>query len=487
MILLSVLGDGWVSAAYVIAFRIPNLLRDLLGEGALSSVIVSRLGVTSQDSSERAQRLIRSLFGFWGVVLVSISALGMLGAPHFVPYMSPGFEGEQLELTIFLTRVIFPYIFLAGMAAMTMGVLHHLRIFGWGSSGSVFSNITVIILMVVFSYIWGEDPQEMSFWFAIAMLLGGVASWLCQLPGLRGTKVSILPSFNWKDPEMMMVLTLLGPAVVSVSAVQVNVLVNQALSTLIGPGAPTSLYAAFRLMQYPVGIVGVSVATVLLPKLVQFHGEQRETDFSGELSAALVNVSFLILPAIGGLYVIGFDLIDAIFGHGRFGEEGVTQAWFALQGYLVAIFPYACNKSLIQGYFSRSDTTFPLYVSFFSIVINGALNWTLVRVLGCGVGGLALGTSCVLLFNCIFLTLGLQYRHQVALQWEKITRSLGWMLVWSAIMVYSIRTIHLWSEGLVVYLRVALVSGAGLAVYFSSWALTKKITGHDFRKIALSE
>ncbi|MBF0197641.1 MAG: murein biosynthesis integral membrane protein MurJ [Planctomycetes bacterium] len=485
-LIASYLGSSWVSDVYITAFRIPNMLRDLLGEGALSSVIVSRLGVVKEENEERLRPLIKALFGFWAIVLACVTAVGIFLAPYIVTFLSPGFHDnpEQLKLGIKLTRILFPYIFLVGLSAMTMGVLHHLRKFTWASSASIFFNGTAILSMLVLSFFWPSSPEQKVYLVAITMLLGGLVQMCSQWPGLKGSGFSLVPSFNWQDPEIKKVLMLIAPSIISVAAIQINVAVNHALSTLIGDGAATSLYYAFRLMQLPVGIVGVAVSTVLLPTLTQHFAKGEEKGFAFELSNALVAVSFLTFPAIGGLLALGEDVVEVIYGHGRFDQAAVSYSWLALQGYLFAIAPYVWNKNLIQGFFARSDTKYPLIVSFFSIIINAGVNITLVQVLDCGVRGLAMGTAFVLMMNSIFLVIGLRYKHGVSFPLRPIFIHLGTMLCWTALMVMSLFFVSQLLQDANIYLRVGCVVPVGMAVYFSLWAAFKRWGKKDFRKLS---
>lgn len=436
------LGAGWVGDAFFTAFKIPNMLRDLLGEGALSSIVVARLGKLESEGGDKVKIFIRKLIGFWGLVLLGLTLLGILATPLIIEVVGIGFKDnpEQFQLTKDLTRLIFPYMGLVGLCALSMGILNHKRVFGWPASASIFFNATWISIMVIYGEIIRiENAFEMVYVVAVCIVVAGIVQWVCLWPALLASGFSLKPIFDFKDPEVLRVLKLLGPAIISVAAVQINVFVNSTIATTLGDGGATSVNFAFRIMQLPVGIVGVSVATVLLPKLSQFAAQNDTEAFGEAMSKALAKVTFLTFPAILGLVVLGPDLIKALYERGRFDAHATQLVWLALQGYLIGILPYVLFKNLSQGFFAHSDTRFPVIVSFISIAINLSLNLTLVYLLNMGVRGLTLGTSVVLIGNCLMLYLGLKFKYGLKLEWTSLLRTWGAQVFCSLMMFIGLK------------------------------------------------
>lgn len=445
------------------------MLRDLLGEGALSSIVVARLGHLEASGPDKVKSFVAKLIGFWAVVLVGLAFLGMLLTPYLVGVLATGFKDhpEQFELTLKLTRTIFPYMALVGLCALFMGILHHKKIFGWPAAASIFFNLTWITLMVIYGeYIHIREPIKMVYVIALCVVFGGVMQWLCLWPALFKTGLSFKPQFDFFDSEVLKVLKMLGPAILSVAAVQINVAVNVAMATTLGEGGPTSINFAFRIMQLPVGIVGVSVATVLLPKLSEHVAQKNHAAFGEALSEAIRKVTFLTFPAICGLCILGPDLIGALYQRGKFTAEATQMVWLALQGYLFGILPYVLNKNLIQAFFAHSDTRFPVWVSFISIVINFSLNYTLVYIYAWGVQGLTLGTSFVLLINCAMLYLGLKIKHKLRLPWRKVSKTWGLQLICSIIMALGLISLNSFMVVEWVEAKVLLNTLVGAGVYF---------------------
>lgn len=472
-------GLCWQFDAFITANRIPNMLRDLLAEGALSSAVVTRLGhVDVEEGRERTKQVVRRLFAFWGVALVLVSLAGILVAPAIAGVMGWGFAstpGKQ-ELTLRLTRIIFPYIALVGMGALTMGVLHHLRIFGWPSSASIFANVTIILCTAGYFLVFGKgDADRAILWLSFAVLLAGLVQWLSPLPGLRGTGVSLRPDFHLKDPEIWRVLFFIGPAVLGVAAVQINVLVNHAYASNLGDGAVSCIYYAFRIMQLPIGVVGVAVSTVLLPALAAHHARAEAGAFSQRLEKALTDVALFIMPAVAGLLVMGSDIIALLYQRGQFSEAATRMTWLTLAGYLPGILAYAWNKNLLQAFYARNDVRFPVAVSVASIAVNAGLNYLMVFHSGLGLFGLTLGTSGVLLCNMTCLFAGLAIRHGVRLDYGRMALRLGAMAFAAAGMAACLWALgNLWASSSV-YARAPAMVAAGGAAYFLLWWPTDRL------------
>lgn len=477
------IGAGAVADAYTTALRIPNMLRDLLGEGALSSVIVSRLGALRADPT-RCKLLVRQLVGFWGSIMTLVVVLGVCFSNQLVSLVAGGFSDvEKFNLSVQLTQRIFPYIGIVGLAAMTMGVLHHLKVFTWSSAASSFYNLTMIIMLLMGAWLFGDDPNSLVAWIAGSVVFSGIVQWFSQLPGFRGTGYSMLPSFKFKDPELKRIVLMLFPSVMSVAAVQVNVLVNHRYASELGDGAVASMYFAFRLMQLPVGVVGVAVSTVLLPTLGEHIRKGNDLGFGEEIAKSLITASFLSVPAVLGLTALGPQLVSVLYQRGEFDEHAAQVVWFALQGFLLGVLPYVYKKNLEQGFFAKGDTKTPLKISLFSIFVNASLNGTMVFALDLGLRGLCLGTSMVLWGNALLLIVALKKRHGVRFPLVGMLKNVLGMFVLSVAMYGFVGLLkkHLPFEDEI--LQVLTLASAGGAFYLGVAFLLKKTIAWDLRKL----
>src|SRR5438105_1603031 len=260
--------------AFLTAFRAPNMLRDLFAEGALSTAFVttfSRRIATEGDIS--AWRLASKVATLTVVFMSAVAVLGIIFAPQVIAVLAPGFAPEKAQLTILLTRIMFPFILLVSLAALAMGMLNAKNVFGIPAMASSFFNLGSIIGGIALCYWLDPQPDWLHPHFgerglialAIATLIGGLLQLVVQFPPLQRVGFQFRPDFSWRDPGLRTILTLLGPAAIAASAVQVNVAVNSGFASKLGDGPMTWLNIAFRLMQLPLGLFGVAVATVTLP------------------------------------------------------------------------------------------------------------------------------------------------------------------------------------------------------------------------------
>src|SRR5580692_8930151 len=288
-IFAALFGGGRVMDAFTIAFRIPNLLRDLFAEGALSTAFVtvfSRTAALQDDAA--AWRLADKVATLTAVSLSAITVLGIITAPWLVAALAPGFDADKAALTVILTRVMYPFILLVSLAALVMGMLNARNVFGMPAMASSFFNLGSIVGGVILGY-W-IDPHfglRALIGLAFATVIGGALQLIVQLPSLGRLGYRFRPDFRWRDPGVKAILLLMGPAVIAASTTQVNVLVNSVFASSLENGAIFWLAAAFRLMQLPLGLFGVALGTVTLPLLSRLVVANRMDAFRSELSKAM--------------------------------------------------------------------------------------------------------------------------------------------------------------------------------------------------------
>jgi len=427
-------GAGRVLDAFVTAFRIPNLLRDLFAEGALSAAFVTVFTQQMERAGQAAAwRLASLVVNALAIVVGTICVLGILFAPAITAAIAPGFAAVpgKMALTTLLTRVMFPFLLLVAVAAVVMGILNTRHMFGVPAAAAAFFNVGSVIgglacaawfapgfLGSVVTELRGGPPaadlpgfaERAILGMALGTLVGGVLQLAVQMPTLWRVGYRWRPVLAWRDPALRQVLRLMAPATIGAAAVQVNVFVNNNFASYLGDGAVSWLNVAFRLMQLPIGLFGVAIGTVTLPT-VSRHAARGDTNaMRTALADALEMVALLCIPAAAGLAVFGVPIIGLLYEHGRFGADDTLASAHALSAYALGLAGYAGIKVVAPAFYALDDARTPMRVALLSMATNLALNWTFVRVLGFGHVGLALSTSAVALANFLILLVVLRRR-----------------------------------------------------------------------------
>ncbi|MFL6583580.1 MAG: murein biosynthesis integral membrane protein MurJ [Chthoniobacterales bacterium] len=399
-------GAGRNLDAFLMAFRVPNLLRDLFAEGALSTAFITTFSkriATQGDAS--AWELGNKVATLTAVFMSGVTLVGILFAPQLIHLMTWwSWSPEKTELTILLTRVMWPFILLVALAALVMGMLNAKNVFGPPAMASSYFNLGSIVFGVAFG--WWFDPHfgpRALIGLSIGTLVGGLWQLIAQFPSLRRVGYHYRPDFAWRDEGVRTVLLLMAPAVIAASAVQVNVLVNSAFAAQLGDGPVSWLNIAFRLMQLPLGLFGVAVATVTLPLVSRSAAVGNTAEFRGALAHSLRLVMLLTIPSAIGLAMLAEPIISVIYQHGRFTADATHQTAGALRFYAIGLVGYSAVKVLAPAFYAIDRRNLPMLVSFVSIALNFCLNWILTLRLGLGHRGLALSTSVVALTNFVLL------------------------------------------------------------------------------------
>ena len=430
-------GAGFLNDAFQLAFRIPNVLRDLFAEGALSAAFVKVFTDYQINKSEQeAWRLASLVLNALAVVLSIITIIGILFSRQFVNLIADGFSPEKAALATTLTQIMFPFILLVALAAVAMGVLNTKGIFGVPASASTVFNIASIAFGLAFAYwlsggSWAASadqnlvPDGAAQWaiigMAIGTLVGGAAQFAIQIPSLFKVGFQFLPILSFVDPGVKRVMRLMGPAILGTSAVQINVLVNTFFVSEINGGLSWLGYA-FRLMQFPIGIFGVAVGTASIPVLSRLAAEGKTKDFRDTLSSSMNLVFLLTLPSACGLIVLGEPIIRLLYSHGgSFKEADVPMTAWALSGYAIGLTGYAAIKVLSPAFYAMDDAKTPMLVGVASIVVNAVASYFFMTWLstvwvsethptGLGHVGVALATSVVAIVNFAALAIIMRSR-----------------------------------------------------------------------------
>ncbi|HEY7713946.1 MAG TPA: murein biosynthesis integral membrane protein MurJ [Candidatus Binatia bacterium] len=413
-------GAGVQYDAFVTAFRIPNLLRDLLAEGALSAAFVTTFTQTLQlKGKAEAVRLSNRVATLIVLCISAISLVAWIYAPAIVRMLAPGFFdiSGKAELTIELTRIMIPFLLLIALAAQAMGMLNAFNIFGLPALASAFFNVGSIAGGLLLGFLWGPalglSPIA---GMAYGTLIGGFLQLAVQWPSLGRCGVSYRPDFGFRDAGVSQVIRLMGPAIIGTAAVQINVFVNTNFaSEIIDPvtgavlnGPVSWLNYAFRFMQFPIGVFGVAIATAALPTLSRNTANLDYGEFRQTLAHSLALVFLLCIPSAIGLAVLGRPIVTLVFEHGRFTSFDTIQTANALAAYSLGLAGYAAVKVLSPAFYALNDARTPMLISVGSIAVNYVMNSLLVSRFGHV--GLAFSTSTVALVNFLLLALLIRRR-----------------------------------------------------------------------------
>lgn len=395
--------------AFLAAFQIPNLLRDLFAEGALSTAFTTVFTKTHEKEGERpAWHLASLLFSALILIMGVICLIGIVASPILVQITNFGFHQVpgKFELTVRLTRLLFPFIILVSLASVVMGILNARCIFGLPASASTVFNLVSVSSGVFLAYVF--DPQAdwrhphfsepALYGVTLGVMLGGLAQLGMQLPALWKLGFRFKWELNFSDPRLRQVWALAWPSMIAGAAVQVNVLINGMFASEID-GARSWLNCAFRMMQFPIGIFGVAIATVTLPAVARLHAKGEMAEAGKTIEEALRLALFLTLPAAVGLAVLAPEIIQVIYQHGHFSADSTAATAAALRAYAVGLAAYAAIKVLTPCFYALNRRRTPLNVSLVGIGLCIVLNYTLVKVFHLGHVGLAATTGCIAILN----------------------------------------------------------------------------------------
>ncbi len=397
-------GAGDQMDAYNVAFRVPNLVRDLFAEGAMSAAFVPTFTRTLTAGDRNAAWRLGSL-----VVTVLVAAtgavalLGMLFAGPIVTAFAGSYAEVpgKLELTVQLTRVMFPFLMMVAVAAAFMGMLNALhRFFIPALSPAAFNVGSILCTLGLFPLMPTLGlPAIMA--PAIGVLVGGIGQAAVQWPALHREGFRYRPIVDFSDPGLRQILVLMGPGVAGLAAVQINLLVTTFLAAREGTGAVTWLGFAFRTMYLPIGLFGVSIATAALPTLSRHAARDDKPEMRKTISHSFRQMLMLNVPATVGLVVLSEAIIGLIFEHGLFTSADTAATAAALACYAPGLIGYSAVKIAAPSFYARRDSRTPVLVSVLSVAVNLVLSLTLVRVIG--FKGLALSTALAALFNASLL------------------------------------------------------------------------------------
>lgn len=451
-----VFGAGEVMDAFVVAFRIPNLLRRISAEGAFSQAFVPILAEYKEQRSVDATRaLVNHVATLLGLCLVLITILGMLAAPWVVQLTASGFaeHASKFDLTVHLLRITFPYIFFISLVSLAGGVLNTYGNFKVPAFTPVWLNVSFIAAALLVVPYFGGSVEVLAW----AVFVGGVLQMVYQIPYLR--KIGFLPSFelNLHDEGVWRILKLMGPAIFGVSIAQISLLINTNVASHLATGSVSWLYYADRLMEFPTGVLGVALGTILLPSLSKSVADKAHGEYSQLLDWGLRLTFMLALPAAVAMAVLATPLVAALFKYGAFTAQDAAMTQQALIAYSVGLIGLILVKVLAPAFYSKQDIKTPVKIAIFTLIATQAMSLSFVFLLHLNHAGLALAIGLGACINAGLLYYQLRKNNL-------FTPQAGW-LVYMAKLVLAVST-----------MAVALHFAAGDNATWLQYGVMQKLT-----------
>ena len=474
MVVAGIFGAGLVTDAFFVAFRIPNLLRRLLAEGSLTvSFVPVFTEYLKQRSREEALELANVVFTALSVILAIVSVAGVIFSPLIVTLIAPGFikSPDQYELTVLLTRFMFPYIFFISLVALCMGILNSLRHFAAPALSPVILNISMILATLSLRDFFAEPIYAL----AVGVMIGGLLQLAMQWPFLIKMGVRLKPDFNFRHPGLKRIGLLMMPAAFGAAIYQINVFIGTILASLLPKGSVSYLYYADRIVELPLGVFAIAVGTAALPSFSDQVARGEFEDFKKTISFSMRLILFITVPATVALVALRIPILSVLFQRGAFDAASTIQTADALLYYTLGLWAFSLIRIIVSAFYSLQDTKAPMKAAIVALIVNVACSVVLMSPMKHG--GLALATSIASAVNVIMLGIILKKRIGSYLNRE-FYRSLGKitaasLVMWGAIMLVEI--VIPWKiigpfDGRLFFL-VASIS-VGLATFFvMSWLL----------------
>jgi len=437
MVVAAVFGAGPVSDAFFVAFRIPNLMRRLFAEGSLTvSFIPVFTDHLVNDGKEEAFRMGRSAFWMLGLILFTLTILGVSGAYWVVKIIAPGFDGASgnFDLTVSLTRYMFPYVLFICLTALCTGILNSLDHFAAPAFGPVYLNICLILSALFFSRFLDKPVYALS----IGVIIGGIVQLCALIPPLLKLGFRFFGEIDLFHKGVKKVGKMMLPSVFGSAAYQLDMLVNTMLASMLSAGSVSYLYYADRLVQFPLALFGVSAATVILPTLSRQAARKDMKGVATSFSEGLRLVSFVNLPAMAGLIALSYPIVSIILQRGAFDPFQAKETAGALVCYSVGLWAFSSVRIVLPVYYAIKDIKTPAIFTGVTVACDILMSMWLMTFMGHK--GLALSTSLSSMINFCLLTNGIR-PFLVDFDWKgtftSIVKSVFCSLVMGIVIYYT--------------------------------------------------
>jgi putative peptidoglycan lipid II flippase len=475
MVVAGYFGAGLTTDAFFVAFRIPNLMRRLLGEGSLTvSFVPIFTEYLKKKSFREAGELANVAFTALSALLVIIALMGMLFSPLIVTFMAPGFVKfpQQYELTVFLNRLMFPYVFFICLVALCMGILNSLRHFAIPALSPVVLNIAMIAATLTLRGFFQEPITAL----AVGVLIGGVLQLAMQWPMLIRMGIRLKPDFRFSHPGLKQIGRLMIPSILGSAVYQINIFIGTILGSLLPRGSVSFLYYADRIVELPLGVFAIAVGTAALPSFSEHVATGDFVKLKNTISFSLRLILFIAIPATVALIVLRVPIISVLFQRGAFDASSTLRTAEALLFYALGLWAFSTIRIIDSAFYSIQDRKSPLKVAFLSIFVN--LVGSVILMYPLQHGGLALATSLASAVNVI--TLAVILRKKIGLFLDKefyhsLQRTLvASLMMWGALIL--IPFLMKWDNAASLHSRLAFLSASivvGLATFLIASCLLK--------------
>ncbi|MEK9777640.1 MAG: murein biosynthesis integral membrane protein MurJ [Methylophilaceae bacterium] len=445
-IIARIFGAGFATDAFFVAFKIPNLLRRISAEGAFTQAFIPILSEYKTQRSERdVSILVSKVATLLGLFLILITVLGVFAAPWIIYVSAPGFidNPTKFELTVDLLRITFPYIIFISLVSFAGGVLNTYGKFFVPAFTPVWLNVSFIIGAIFFSHHF-DQPVYVLAW---AVFLGGVLQLFFQVPFLK--KIGFIPNVNidFKDEGIWRILKLMGPAVIGVSITQISLLINTIFASFLASGSVSWLYYADRLMEFPVGVLGVALSTILLPNLSKSFSGSNVHEYSKLLNWGLRLAIIFAAPAAVALFILSVPLISTLFYYGAFTAHDVTMTHYAVMAYSVGLIGLILVKVLAPAFYAQQNIKTPVKIALFTLLCTQFMNLVFIGFLKHAGLALAIGLGACINAGLLYFYLQKQKLFQLDSGWAVfLLKILGAVILLAIFLIFYRGDIGLWTS-----------------------------------------
>jgi putative peptidoglycan lipid II flippase len=447
VVLAGLLGASANADVYYLAVKIPNFMRRLFAEGAFAQAFVPVLSeYQDKHDKDKVRELIAYASGTLGTIITVVAIIGVIGSPILIALFGAGWfiggatdteAAQKYELASVMLKITFPYLWFVTLVALSGSILNAMGRFAVASFTPVFLNVAIIGTALYIA----PHFEETAIGLAWGWFLGGLLQLLFQLPFLYRAKVLVKPKWGWHDPGVKKIRTLMIPALFGVSVSQINLLFDTMIATFLVTGSVSWLFFSDRLLEFPLGMFGIAIATVILPSLSRHHSSASGTEFRHTMDWAVRMILMMGLPAAFGLMILAQPLVTVIFMHGEFSASDAMMASYSLTAYATGLLSFMMIKVLAPGFYARQDTKTPVKIGIRAMIANMVFNAIFALSLGYQYGYIGLAFATSLSATCNAFWLYRQLKADEVYQFSRhttvfATKSLGATSVMVALIFY---------------------------------------------------
>lgn len=483
VVIANLMGAGLAADVFFFANKIPNFLRRLFAEGAFAQAFVPVLSEyhtqDERDGTDKTRELIAQVSGTLGVLVTIVTLVGVIASPIFVmlfgfgwflDWLNGGPAGDKFTLAAQLLKITFPYLWFVSFTALAGAILNTLGKFAVAAFTPVLLNVCIIGLAIFLA----PNLDNPAYGLAWGVFLGGLVQFLFQIPFLIKANVLVKPKWAWHAKGVKKIRQLIIPALFGVSVTQINLLLDTLIASFLVTGSISWLYYADRLLEFPLGLFGIGIATVILPSLSKLHSSADPKAFSQTLDWGIRIISLMGWPALAGLMILAQPIIMVLFMRGEFDQSEVIQVSYALFAYLSGLVSFMFIKVLAPGFYARQDTKTPVKIGIIAMVSNMAFNLMLAPFLG--YVGLAIATTLSATLNAFLLYRALKRLDVFELSWSTLSFIARIIIssVAMAVVIYMVSpAFSVWLEMgfLEQAVRLIIYISIGILCYFVSLGL----------------